>query len=71
VTITFCEEGLRRHTPALRRELERRGHQVRTLECFDRCEVCEVKVLVRLEGAQLALGSAADVIAAVTALQDA
>ncbi len=70
-TLTFCEDALRRAGPALRKSLAESGHKVRTEECFDRCEQCENRLLVRIDSYFAAFRTPADLHAALQQLDDA
>lgn len=67
--ITLCQTGLGRHAPGLPDRLAEHGVRVGTVECFDKCETCELFLLVRLEGALARFRSEAELVEAVHALR--
>lgn len=67
-TLTFCEDGLRRADPGLPKSLRDAGHKVQTEECFDRCEQCELRLLVRIDSYFSAFASGAELRAALREL---
>jgi len=64
-TLTFCEDGLRRLGRGLPQALTDAGHAVRTEECFDRCEQCEVRLLVRIDSYFAAFTTPQELLAAL------
>ena len=69
-TLTFCEDGLRRHGHVLTKSLKEQGHVVRVEECFDRCEQCEVRLLVRIDSYFSAFHSPTELVAALRDLEE-
>jgi hypothetical protein len=69
-TLTFCEDGLTRRAPGLRKTLQNAGHVVRVEECFDRCEQCEVRLLVRIDSYFAAFKTPAELLAALEDLEE-
>lgn len=69
-TLTFCEDGLRRHGHTLKKSLTDQGHVVRVEECFDRCEQCEVRLLVRIDSYFSAFNSPKELLAALQELEE-
>ena len=67
--VTLCEDGVRRHAPDARTKLSCHGIRVRTVECFDRCERCELRLLARVEHASLAVRDLDELVDAVNALR--
>ncbi|MFZ5477781.1 MAG: hypothetical protein ACOZNI_13480 [Myxococcota bacterium] len=69
IDVVVCQTGMARHCPALREELGAQA-RVSTVECFDRCEVCERFVLARLDGAMMRFRDKAELAHAVRTLRE-
>ena len=68
--VILCQDGAARHDPTLRVKLEERGAQVGFVECFDKCETCERRVLAKLDGASVAAKNAEELLEMVSALME-
>lgn len=66
--VILCSDGAVRHDPELVPRLEDAGARVEFVECFDRCETCERRVLARLDGASVATKTARELVEMVTTL---
>lgn len=51
--LVACRTGVDRHAPDLSGHVEGEGAELELVDCFDRCTVCELSLLVRIDGAML------------------
>lgn len=68
VLIILCQDGARRHGGTLVAKLVDRGASVGFVECFDKCETCERRVLARIDGASVAAKDTGALLEMVDAL---
>jgi uncharacterized protein YuzB (UPF0349 family) len=66
--VILCQDGAARHGPTLRVQLAEKGVKVGFVECFDKCETCERRVLAKLDGASVAAKSTEELLEMVSAL---
>ncbi len=67
--VTLCQEGVARHAPELAGRLREAGARVDFVECFDKCEVCERRILARIDGSSVAARSAGELLEMVATLR--
>lgn len=67
--IVLCQEGAKRHDPMLVARLKERGVAVDFVECFDKCDTCERRVLARIDGSSVAAKSGDALLEMVDALK--
>lgn len=68
VEVVVCQTGLGRHDPALAGKLAAAGGRLGTVECFDRCETCELFLLARVDGAMMRFRGSEELVDAVRQL---
>jgi len=68
--IVLCQDGAQRHGGALVVQLIERGADVSFVECFDKCDTCERRVLARIDGASVAVKDADALLEMVDALSE-
>lgn len=69
IEVIVCRTGTSRYDAALRSRIDAAGGALATVECFDRCEVCERFLLARMDGALVRFRDADELIEAVSVLQ--
>ncbi len=69
--LVACRSGVERHCPDLHRQVEEEGALLELVDCFDRCSVCELTLLLRIEGSMLRFrNGAAEVVEAIRAFRE-
>lgn len=48
--VVVCQTGMGRHDPHLPGKIHGRGGRLGTVECFDKCEICEFFLIARIDG---------------------
>ena len=51
--LVACRTGVDRHCPDLQQHVEGEGASLELVDCFDRCTVCELSLLVRMQGSMM------------------
>lgn len=68
--LVACRTGVERHCPDLHQEVEKEGAVLEFVDCFDRCSVCELSLLLRIEGSMLRFRNGApEVVEAIRAFR--
>ena len=67
--LVLCASGLNRHAPEIAKQLPS-GVQLSTVQCWDRCELCERALLVRLNGGMARFKTQQELLQAIQALQE-
>jgi hypothetical protein len=67
IEVVVCKRGMGQHAP----DLASRVEGLSTVECFDKCEMCERFLLARVDGATMRFRDADELLAALDALRDA
>lgn len=68
IEVIVCQTGGGRHDPALAEKITAAGGIHRTIECFDRCELCEKVLLARIDGTMAQFASGDELAGAIAAL---
>lgn len=68
--VVVCKTGLGRHDPALAGKVEEVGGSVGTVDCFDRCETCELWLICRIDGMTTRFRSSDELVQALTRLAE-
>lgn len=69
--LVACRSGVDRHCPDLQAQVEGEGATLELVDCFDRCSVCELTLLVRMEGSMIRFrNGGAEVVEAIRALRE-
>jgi hypothetical protein len=71
IDTVVCQTGLGRHDPALAAKVSAAGGALSTVECFDKCETCELFLLARVDGAMMRFRSSAELVEAIVQLRAA
>lgn len=64
--VVLCKTGLARHAPDLS---ERMADTLSTVDCFDKCEVCERWLIARIDGITTRFRTADELLEALDALR--
>lgn len=70
IEIVLCRTGVGRHDPELPSKVHAAGGLAGLVDCFDRCDACELAVLCRIDGTSARFRSGNDLIAALAALRE-
>jgi hypothetical protein len=65
--VVGCQTGAERYE-ALAERVTAAGGRWSTVECFDRCEICEKSLIARVDGALMRFRSVDELVEAVTML---
>lgn len=68
--IIVCQTGMGRHAPELRPMVEARGARLGTVECFDKCETCELFLIARIDGVTARFRNGDDLACALDVLAE-
>ncbi len=66
IEVVVCKTGMARHAPDL---AERMPESLSTVECFDKCEVCERWLIARIDGMTTRFRTAEELLEALEALR--
>ncbi len=67
IEVIVCRAGMERHAPVLAGRLPATA-TLATVECFDRCEMCERFLLARVDGATMRFRDSDELLAALIEL---
>lgn len=70
IEVSLCRTGVGRHDPELPARVDAAGGRVLMVDCFDRCEACELWVLCRLDGTSSRFRTSNALIEAIERLQE-
>jgi hypothetical protein len=70
IEVVVCKTGLERHDPLLPGKVEAAGGRLATTDCFDRCELCELVLLARIDGTMARFGSGDELAEALRTLAE-
>ena len=65
--VVGCQTGARRYSQVAER-VTSAGGRWSTVECFDRCEICERALIARVDGALMRFGGVDELVEAVQLL---
>lgn len=69
--LVACRSGVERHSPDLPQQIAGEGATLELVDCMDRCSVCELSLLVRIQGSMIRFRQgSAEVVEAIRALRE-
>jgi hypothetical protein len=68
IEVVLCQTGMGRHDPGVGPKLAEVGATLATVECFDKCETCELFLIARIDGATLRFRTSGELVEALVAL---
>ena len=70
IDVVACQTGLARHPASARARVSEAGGRISTVECFDKCEICERSLLVRVGGTMMRCRDVDELVEALIALAE-